>query len=264
MSLDLLQKYQNNISQIDKLFDLPERLRDIFVQGMTKILEDKTNNYTTKTLATGTKGMLETIHASHLQMSDVELSTLLSQSLVLVVSNAESLLKEAFSKLLVGNLESLSELDDKVIPFKEIRKIGLTISRKQWAKLLLDILWQTKGEQKPNFQNIETVIGLFNGYFGVELSLSKDLKDTLVVLYQFRHVIVHNASIVDGKLINELNRAKITHKFTEGQKVVVSKKIYEIAKTSFEELFKEIENKIRVKKLEYEGLDEITIDDIPF
>ena len=78
---------------------------------------------------------------------------------------------------------------------------------------------------------------------GYDNWLSKDELDSLVILFQKRHLLAHNEGIVDSKYIQKAN----DNTYKEGQRIVVSGKDVDLLISLIEKVSSEIKNTIQNK-----------------
>lgn len=73
--------------------------------------------------------------------------------------------------------------------------------------------------------------------------MSKNELDSLVILFQKRHLLAHNEGIVDSKYIQKAN----DNTYKEGQRIVVGGKDVDLLVSLIEKVSSEIKNTIQNK-----------------
>lgn len=192
---------------------------------MERELDELPAQYSNK--VTNAKKVFENVKGT-VDESQLEISNqLYVQGLVLLVGAAESITKEMFRALLMKNIRKISIKRNIMLPIDKVLKAD---TDEQLAELILGVL---EGEGNPaeklNFQNMKQLQGIMKSYLDIELS--DDLMIELHEYWQIRHVVIHNASIIDQQFVDNLKKAKIP-----AEKYVVSEKI-EVTKTDYDKCF---------------------------
>lgn len=174
---------------------------------------------------------------------------LYAQALVILMGNAESITKELFRNLLRQNVRSVN--------FKENMQISLksVLAAANDADLANVVLQKLESESNPadklNFQNILQMKGIFKGYLDIEVD--NDVANSLNKYWQIRHLIIHNGSIFDQRCIDNINKTdpEFAKRHTVGEKVAVSKTMYDACFTKLTFMFQGLDNEIQRLNLRY-------------
>lgn len=139
--------------------------------------------------------------------------------LPLLVSNFEDFLKEIFI-----NLSTLSMIEGKInIP--DDLKISLNDIKTRWSDFPL-ILGELilERDRTINFQDLQSTIRTFNYYLDINLQkcLTKNREEKLVYLQACRHAILHSASRIDDKFLNQIRNTRFFTSFKKGQNIDIS------------------------------------------
>ncbi|NCO10809.1 hypothetical protein GW930_02810 [Candidatus Saccharibacteria bacterium] len=173
---------------------------------------------------------------------------LYAQGLVLLVGSAESIIREMFYDLLKSNIRKLNIKKDINVPLKDVLRIS---NDDELATFVLGLL-ESNGNpaEKLNFQNALQIQGNMRDYLGINLegNLMRDIHEFL----QLRHVIIHNSSVVDQRMIDNLNSAKLpTDRYIVGKKLEITKDDYNKCFGLLSVLFEAFDAEIERLKLQY-------------
>lgn len=187
---------------------------------------------------------------------------LYTQGFVLMTGTAEALIKDVFKSLLIENIPSVK---DKSINFslKDVQEVlekseqsGMDTAKHigyEFGKLAYVKKFGTNTKnpsEKLNFQNIKTMIGVFESYFGITIPESSTTEG-LHRDWQIRHIIIHNDAVIDKQFIHNVKAVGLLLKGEkEGKKIVVTKKEYEESKERFLTLFTNLSMLIKKSSLE--------------
>lgn len=152
-------------------------------------------------------------------------------------------------------MESIHVLDDKKIDLKILREKGYQLSKKDWFEILRGIVYgEVDQSSKINFQNIKSILGIFKGYFDINLNLDENEVKRLHLYYQTRHILVHNVGKIDERYIKNLRAASIAIDAKIGSRIVVSEKAYNRCKATFTKFFECLENSIAASNVTYSSV----------
>ncbi|MEA1937031.1 MAG: hypothetical protein U9N04_02885 [Patescibacteria group bacterium] len=116
---------------------------------------------------------------------------------VLAISSLEATLKRYFENSL-NNLKNINRenkrLKESKITFYELVENDLKFNG-QFGKLVVE-------KNKPNFQDLKTIKGVFEDYLSKEIILNNDDEKKICFYLEARHVLVHKGGIVDEKFIS--------------------------------------------------------------
>ena len=242
-------QFQASAAEVEAIFDSYRELHSIYANSFKKLeselgglpaqYKQKVGN--TKKVFENVRG---TVDGRQLEIS----SQLYGQGLVLLVGIAEAITKEMFRNLLVRNIRKVTIKRNINLPIDKVLK---AITDEQLAGLVLEVL-ESEGNpaEKLNFQNMKQLQGVMKGY--LDVNLGDELMSELHEYWQVRHVIIHNASIVDQQLIDNLKKARIsTEKYVVGEKVEVVKADYDKCFALLALLFEAFDAEIERLKLSY-------------
>ncbi len=173
-------------------------------------------------------------------------STVYGQSVALIVSAFESSMNDLFI-FVIDKHPSLIKWPEKEI------KISTDLIQFGFDSLGEFLLKNIK--EKINFQNIEDVKRFLSEYFKISISsLNQEETDSLIFYSQLRHLVVHNASVVDKRFSIKLEELKHINTVLIGKTVCDTKypfdledykKAKEVFSKFFQEILSEIENKLK-------------------
>ena len=242
-------QFQGSAAEVESIIENYSQLHSIYVgsfERLAKELDGLPAQYNNK--VANAKKIFENVRGS-VDEKQLEISNqLYSQGLVLLVGAAESITKEAFRTLLIRNIRKVSIKRNVALPANKVLKAE---TNEQLAKLILEVL---EGEGNPaeklNFQNMKQLQGIMKGYLSIELG--DELMAELHEYWQIRHIVIHNASIIDQQFIDNLNKAKIpTERYIIGSKITVAKADYDKCFALLVLLFETLDSEIDKLKLTY-------------
>lgn len=241
--------FQESANDIDTIFTSFRELHTIYSSSFTNIeknLDGLPDVYRKQidNVHKAFKNTSGTVEKRQLKISN----QLYTQALVLLVGNAESLTKEMFRTLLRSNVRKVTIKKKIDIPLSDVLKAD---TDEKLANLVLSIL-ELDGNpaEKLNFQNMQQLQGIMNGYLGI--NIDDELIKSLHEYWQIRHIVIHNASIIDQKFIDNLKKANIPiSRYPLGKNVIVTKKDYDNCFGLLVLLFEVFDNEIDRLKLAY-------------
>lgn len=242
-------QFQASAAEIDTIFESYRELHNIYAAsfaGLEKELGGLPAQYKQKVsnAKQAFTNVKETVSGRQLKISD----HLYAQGLVLLVGAAEAITKEMFHNLLVFNIRRATLKDNISLPVNLVLKAK---TDKELAELIFDILAEEGNPtEKLNFQNMKQLQGIMKSY------LKMNLPDVLMVelhkYWQIRHTIIHNASVVDQRFIDNLKKAKIPDtKYKVGEKITVTKGDYDKCSALLILLFEIFDQEIERLELNY-------------
>ena len=249
-------QFQGSANEIESIIENYKQLHGIYVDSFERLEKDLDGlpaRFSNK--VTNAKKVFENVKGT-VDERQLEISNqLYSQGLVLLVGAAESITKETFRTLLIKNIRKVSIKRNVTLPVDKVLKAE---TDEQLAKLILEVL---EGEGNPaeklNFQNMKQLQGIMKSYLGIELS--DDLMTELHEYWQIRHVIIHNASIIDQQFIDNLKKAKVpTQRYAIGEKIKVTRADYDKCFTLLILLFETFDiemDRLQLHYVERNGID---------
>ncbi|HVW66430.1 MAG TPA: hypothetical protein VHA78_01720 [Candidatus Peribacteraceae bacterium] len=256
MNLDIVNKFQANLDEIDAIFNTSTALRDVYLQGLRTVQAETEGDFWKKQIGNSIKALEQIADTSISKVEQKHWNRLYAQALLLVISISEQLLKEVFNRLLASNLEKIKMLDRRQISLKILREKNFELSRNDWIELLSDQLFSDYEEENPgskvNLQNIQSIKSHFKSYFELEPRIDDSLQKQLHYFYQLRHIIVHNAGKIDRKFIDNLNKIDVKVPLKIGDRFEIKRKDYQDCKNCFLNLFAILEDEIAEKKLAFD------------
>lgn len=185
---------------------------------------------------------------------------LYKQGFVIMVGAAESLLKDVFKSLLIEDFAKIIKSSNINFSAGEVQKVlveceesGLDSPKHiaaQFGRHMYSKLQSTKDpERKINFQNVNQMEGIFDAYFGINIS-NDDLLSSIHRHWQVRHLIAHNDSVIDENFVNNVRKVQLLKTGEKvGKKVSVVKQDYMQARNDFIDLFTILTNSIQLNSL---------------
>ena len=242
-------QFQASAAEIDSIFESYRELHRIYAAsfaGLEKELDGLPSQYkqkvgNAKKAFNNVKG---TVSGKQLKISD----QLYVQGLVLLVGAAESITKEMFHRLLICNIRKITLKDNVSLPVNLILKAS---TDEDLAELIFSKLSdEGNPTEKLNFQNMKQLQGIMKSY--LKINLPDDLMTELHEYWQIRHTVIHNASIIDQRFIDNLKKAKIsTEQYKISEKVVVTKEDYDKCSALLILLFETFDQEMDRLKLDY-------------
>ncbi len=242
-------QFQASAAEIDTIFDSYRELHTIYAASFGQLeigLNDLPVMYKKK--VENAKKVFEnvksTVDGKQIEISD----QLYAQGLVLLVGAAESITKEMFHNLLVCNIRKITLKDKLNLPVNDVLKAK---TDKELAELVFGALAnESNPAEKLNFQNMQQLKGIMSGY--LKINLEDSLMVELHEYWQIRHIIIHNASIIDQQFLDNLTKAKIPiKKYVIGEKIKVMKEDYDKCSSLLILLFDAFDSEIDRLKLDY-------------
>lgn len=241
--------FQDSADEIDTIFTSFRELHELYsnsfanveknLDGLPDIYKKKIENV--HKAFENTSG---TVEKRQTQISN----QLYMQAIVLVIGNAESLTREMFRTLLRSNVRKVKIKKNIDLSLSDVLKAD---TDDKLADLVLSTL-ESEGNpsEKLNFQNMKQLQGIMSGYLGI--NVNDELIRGLHEYWQIRHIIIHNAAIVDQKFLDNLKKAEISIKqYTLNKKVVITRTDYKNCFALLVLLFETFDNEIDRLKLAY-------------
>ena len=192
---EYVTKLSSRFEKIEELESTPMIMRDQAIRCLKTVLDDSSNlvHKDKNIIENGIKS-LENIKEESMKE---QFSVIYSQMCVLAVSALEAMLKEYF-------VDSFNNKTDINIENKKLNEIKVTIRDiidnelnfdNKLGALILE-------RDKPNFQDLKSILNNFKNYFNKEIELESDLRKRLCFYLEVRHLLVHKGGVVDKKFIN--------------------------------------------------------------
>lgn len=177
---------------------------------------------------------------------------LYSQGIVILVGNAESLMRDMFRELVISNFRKLKPINDKG---KLSFSLSEIIGAKSDSDLGIMLLNKLEGDKNPaeklNFQNMQALQGILKYYFGITIP-DNNIID-IHVYWQIRHIIIHNQSAIDKRFLRNLRAVGIdTEKYRLGSAIELKKEDYESCFAHLTLLFEKIDEELTRLELSYD------------
>lgn len=141
-----------------------------------------------------------------------------NQGVVLLVGNLQSFLNDVFR----GIVNDYSYL----LKFTEGKesKIGIDLSLLQYTNTTIGDLVVNAYKDKYNFQDLQSTVKFFKELLGLELELvlTKEIKDNIILFEALRHVIVHNSSRIDAKFLSQVRNTSYAKKYSQNEAVILT------------------------------------------
>ena len=185
---------KSRLEKIEKLESTPMIMRDQAVQCLRTVLKKSQLKHNDINIIENKINLLENIKEESMKE---QFSVIYSQMCVLAVSSLEAILKEYF-------VDSFNDKTDINIENKKLNEIKVTIRDiidnelnfdNKLGALILE-------RDKPNFQDLKSILNNFKNYFNKEIKLESDLQKNLCFYLEIRHLLVHKGGVVDKKFIN--------------------------------------------------------------
>ena len=187
-------KLQSRLDEIEKLESTPMVMRDQATQCLETVLNSSQLTYNDRKIIKNKITLLENIKEKSMRE---QFSVIYSQMCVLAVSSLEAILKDYF-------VDSFNDKTDINIKNKKLNEIKVTIRDiidnelnfdNKLGALILE-------RDKPNFQDLKSILNNFKNYFNKEIELESNLQKKLCFYLEIRHLLVHKGGVVDKKFIN--------------------------------------------------------------
>lgn len=249
MQLTVSGQFQASAAEIDTIFESYRTLHIIYASSFSSLEKELDTLPTTykQKIANAKKAFGNakgTVDDKQVEISE----QLYAQGLVLLVGAAESITKEMFHDLLVHNIRKVTLKDKLSLPVNEVLK---ATSDEDLAELVFGLLaGDGNPAEKLNFQNMQQLKGIMKGYLGIDLD--DNLMTELHEYWQIRHLVIHNASIIDQQFLDNLTKAKIpTKRYVVGKKISVTKEYYDKCSSLLILLFEAFDAEIERLSLQY-------------
>lgn len=251
MEVDIAKKFLENIAEIDGIFEVATSLKSLYSNAL-RGLASQQSRYSEKKSLENTAQAIENISNKSIAKNEkLNWEKLYTQAIVLIVSNSEQLLKHLFENLLFANLKTIRCLEKMAFSFQEIQEHNFNLTLEQWQELIWSKIYgEGNPKERINFQNIQSIIGIFDSYFGIKITISDELSKKMFLYYQYRHVLVHNGGVLDRKFCDTVNRITGSN-YQPGQRLEINSEVYLDCKKTFIELFDVVERAVKATKLNY-------------
>ena len=192
---EYVTKLSSRFEKIEKLESTPMIMRYQAIRCLKTVLDDSSNlvHEDKKIIQNGIKS-LENIKEESMKE---QFSVIYSQMCVLAVSSLEAILKEYFVdsfKDKTGINIKNKKLNEIKVTIRDIIDNELNFDNKLGALIL--------ERDKPNFQDLKSILNNFKNYFNKEIKLESNLRKRLCFYLEVRHLLVHKGGVVDKKFIN--------------------------------------------------------------
>ncbi|MBH2007128.1 hypothetical protein I8H83_00820 [Candidatus Saccharibacteria bacterium] len=184
-----------------------------------------------------------------------------TQAFILMTGGVEALLKDVLEDLILENLIKMNNIGGIVFTLDEMKKIiekneqGDFVSIQLAESVIRQIFNNKNANEKINFQNIQTTAATFQRMFGIDISSdNEDLLKRIALIWMKRHVLVHSDGVVDARYLNNSKKIVASETEREGERIVITKSLYDEAKDDFIALFCVIEDTITKKGLKIDGI----------
>ena len=185
---------KSRLEKIEKLESTPMIMRDQAVQCLRTVLKKSQLKHNDRNIIENKINLLENIKEESMKE---QFSVIYSQMCVLAVSSLEAILKEYF-------VDSFNDKTDINRENKKLNEIKVTIrdiidNKLNFDNKLGSLILE---RDKPNFQDLKSILSNFKNYFNKEIELEGNLKKKLCFYLEIRHLLVHKGGVVDKKFIN--------------------------------------------------------------
>lgn len=226
------EKFEKNLQEIEEMVNIGSDVISIavgLVEGLSKEYESIEAFVPYKEKLKANIGGLKRIKEnSELKK---KYNILYNQALVLVVSNFESFLSD-FSKFLIEKHDYLLEWPDK--------KISLDLEMFNYFTPTVGDIVLASLKEKYSFQDLESSLNFLKEFLSIDVRLSDETKDNIILFHALRHIIIHNSSTVDEKFLKQIRKTRFAFTYDVGQKVSTSEEQFQKAKSEFSKLATEI------------------------
>ncbi|GEM_PF-2047649 len=243
--------FEASAAEVDSIFTSFGQLYEIYTESLSRLKKELTTATTIEQRKLeNTKRAFEQI-AKTVKEREIEISDqLYAQGIVLLVGNAESILRGMFSTLVLDNFRRLKVKKNTSISFT-LQDIISAKSDEELGSLLLSKLEENGSpKEKLNFQNMKQLQGILKGYFDINIGdeyLIKPHKYT-----QIRHIIVHNQAFIDQQFIDNLKVVNIpTDDYPLADKITITRQNYKDCFAHLVVLFEQLDNEIERLKLSH-------------
>lgn len=211
---EYVTKLSSRFEKIEKLESTPMIMRDQAVQCLGTVLKRSQLKYNDRNIIENNIALLENIKEESMKE---QFSVIYSQMCVLAVSSLEAILKDYFT-------DSFNDRTNINIENKKLNEIKVTIRDIIDNELNFDNKLGTLiiERDKPNFQDLKSILNNFKNYFNIEIELESDLRKKLCFYLEIRHLLVHKGGVVDKKFINSTKALNANIKnYKEGDTVEI-------------------------------------------
>lgn len=153
---------------------------------------------------------------------------ILEQIIVLNVGILESYINDIFR--IVGNLasEKFFFADGENIIFNS----NMLKDKVSFGDIILQSIKSGKGKERgQNFQDIQSIRESVKRYLHIEFEKNYPF-DNLILTTAFRHIIIHNSSIVDAGFINQIRNTKYKDKYKIGDNISIDRQFIDDSQKS--------------------------------
>lgn len=212
-------------NEVDAIFTSFRTLHEIYSASFKNIqqpLAGLPNDYR-KRVENAQKAFINATKTVESKQSDIS-NQLYSQGLVLLMGNAESIIREMFRTLLKLNIRKVNIKRTINLPLDKVLRAATDT---ELAELILEILESDSNPaEKLNFQNMNQLKSIMQSYLSFELDGT--IVSDLHKYWQIRHIIIHNNGTIDKQYARNLKAVGVIIDSEQiGTKICVSKKEYD-------------------------------------
>lgn len=191
---EYVTKLSSRFEKIEKLESTPMIMRDQAVQCLGTVLKRSQLKYNDRNIIENNIALLENIKEESMKE---QFSVIYSQMCVLAVSSLEAVLKDYF-------VDSFNDKTDLNMKNKKLDEVKVTIrdiidNELNFDNKLGSLILE---RDKPNFQDLKSILSNFKNYFNKEIKLESDLRKKLCFYLEIGHLLVHKGGVVDKKFVN--------------------------------------------------------------
>jgi hypothetical protein len=256
----LKRQFDHIVSDTDAIFESFPVLRDLYLKSLERLKRTSgITEYKTQEVSKFISAIEQT--AGTVQDKQEEINNkLYGQGLILLIGACESIIRDVFRELILHNIDKVPVEEVKNISFSfgEIKELRGTTTTVDWlGEMLLQKLEDERNpSEKLNFQNIQQMRGIFRKYLNLEF-LNEDALKYLHMIWQIRHIMIHNLGKIDGKFLHNLEKvdkeAYEHYKKGIGKVIVVNEENYTRCKEQLGLFFEDLVQAIGRAGLEFEN-----------
>lgn len=220
-----------NLEYLDEVYaDVDERIDNILTLGdvneeLVKIAVNNLKSLRTDVAATGRN--LGVLHKIDTQLTVYDQITLIpqlttkfpiirEQSIVLIIGTLEVFAADVFRR--IGNndpkLYVWNDPKEKILVEPTLISEDFTLGDAILSHIKL---------RGTSFQDLQSFLRALQTYLSVDIEMSADERDALILAAAYRNVIVHNRSVIDDGLLKQVRDTRYASEFGEkkGEKIDV-------------------------------------------
>lgn len=245
--VSVLDKFRDNMAEVKSLLKIGTEISEIAIAYLLDIyneLESLSGHLPLKNKIMRSVSVMDKLKNS--PVHEQHNAQIYNPLLVSIVSNFESFLNDMVRAIGSNNPEII-EWPEKTNIYLDTNLLG-TKTRSLGDLILAGV--QKKG---ITFQDLQSTRKFFKEYLKINIEISKENEESIIMAHAVRHIIVHAYSEVSPQFIQQIRNTKYGRQFKEGNRIIVSedtfKKYYQTLLNTADSITDEVSKKVLTEGL---------------